>query len=115
MRVVELVGEATAFSDFTRGEILILDRATFLQDTRNLETAPAKNFLECADSPSGLFKENVEWPWGRASGDEDGLFAFEKRNWVAAFAMVHHAVNPAVKKHLELPRHIAPVARRAYD
>ena len=113
--MVELVCEATAFGDFARGEIFVLDGVALLQNACNLEAAPAKNFLERTDGPCGLLEQDVERPWGRAGDDEDCLFAFEKRNRVAAFAVVHHAVNPAVKKHFELPRHVAPVARRAYD
>lgn len=113
--MVELVCEATAFGDFARGEIFVLDGVALLQNACNLEAAPAKNFLERTDGPCGLLEQDVERPRGRARGDNDCFFAFEKRNGVAAFAIVHHAINPAVKKHFELPRHITPIARRAHD
>ena len=100
------------FGDFFGGKTIPVVGSALLNHVSNFESAPAKDFLEGADGAGRLLENQVERPWGSASCDDDGFLSFQEGNRVPFFTVVHHAVNPAVEKHFELPGHVAPVARR---
>ena len=86
-----------AFGDFFRRQAVPFMGSALLNHAGDFEAAPAEDFLDGAHGACGLFENQVEWPWGSARGDDDGLLSFQEGYRVPFFAVVHHSINPAVK------------------